>query len=171
MFYSWKSSVALSSSLSLFSFPFPSVHDGCFLQIKCVDLHSFGLYSASNNVTVVDVNNEVGRPVQEVPFCCVYYHKVLLIKQVSVLTRKIKTEDMNRSKGFPSVLVHLFILVFKFALFFFPWLAFLKEQLLACEGLSWLMLCQFSCYFMHSSGRLINLFFSSVSKCSTWDSL
>lgn len=46
-------------------------------------------------------------------------HIVVLIKQVSVLTRKIKLENMNRRKGFPSVLAHLFILVFKLVLFFF----------------------------------------------------
>lgn len=62
-------------------------------------------------------------------------HIVLLIKQVSVLTRKIKLENMNRRKGFPSVLAYLFILVFKLVLFY-SCLAFFKEQLLACEGLS-----------------------------------
>lgn len=110
--------MALSFPPSLFLCLFPSVNDGCFFQIKWADLHSFGLYSASNNVTVAHVHNEVGRPVQEVPFCCVYYHTVLLIKQVSVLTRKIKMEVMNRSKGFPSVWAHLFILVVEFVLFF-----------------------------------------------------
>lgn len=46
-------------------------------------------------------------------------HIVLLTKQISVLTREIKLENMNRRKGFPSVLAHLFILVFKLVLFFF----------------------------------------------------
>lgn len=47
-------------------------------------------------------------------------HIVLLTKQISVLTREIKLENMNRRKGFPSVLAHLFILVFKLVLLFFP---------------------------------------------------
>lgn len=92
--FTHENGVALSSSPSLFFCPFPSANDGCFLQTKWADLHSFGLYSASNNATV---NSEVGRPVQEVPCCCVCYHTVLLMKQVSVLTRKTEMQAMNRS--------------------------------------------------------------------------
>lgn len=57
----------LSCSPSLFLCPFPSVNDACSLQIQWADLHSFGLYSASNDVPVAHVNDKVGRLCRRYP--------------------------------------------------------------------------------------------------------
>lgn len=96
-------------------------------------------------------------------------HTGLLIKQVSVLTRKTKwvwkrTSILNGVKAFPSVVAHLFIPVFKLINFSPDW-HFSKSScspVKVCPSP-----CSISCCFIHTSGKLISLFFSSVSKCRT----